>query len=97
MIVFLEGHCVILPKTKHICKKCRYDKCLVIGMDPSLVLTDEEKRIRFKHFFKKKDELASKVPGTSARAPARERKSRNHPYDKQPNRNEKPRTILPRY
>jgi hypothetical protein len=42
-----------------MCKRCRYDKCLANGMDPKWILSNDEKRIRFKHFFKKKDELAS--------------------------------------
>ena len=41
------------------CKKCRYLKCLSVGMDPKWVMSNEEKRIRFKNFFKKKDEQAS--------------------------------------
>ena len=42
---------------KNRCKKCRYDKCLRFGMDPKWVLTQDEKRIRFRNFNKKKSDL----------------------------------------
>ena len=58
-----DGNCVIVSKSKQICKKCRYRKCIEVGMDSNWVLTNDEKRVRFKNFFKKKDELAMLGPG----------------------------------
>ena len=58
IILISAGKCDIFPKSKQHCKRCRYDKCVRIGMDPKWVLTNDEKRIRFKNFFKKKDEMA---------------------------------------
>ncbi len=54
----LEGRCVIYPKSKQLCKRCRLDKCYEVGMNPKWVLSHEEKKIRFKHYFKKKEEMA---------------------------------------
>jgi hypothetical protein len=28
-----DGNCAIVAKSKQICKKCRYDKCVGVGMD----------------------------------------------------------------
>ncbi len=87
-----------------MCKRCRYDKCLANGMDAKWVLSNDEKRIRFKHFFKKKDELASLSQQSGAAASGAEgpstsqgsqRGRRSRPYDRPVVRNE-PRTILPR-
>ena len=55
-----DDQCVITAKGKQVCKKCRYIKCLSIGMNPKFVLTDSEKRTRFEKFFKKKDETKKK-------------------------------------
>ena len=55
-----DDQCVISAKGKQVCKKCRYIKCLSIGMNPKFVLTDSEKRTRFEKFFKKKDETKKK-------------------------------------
>ncbi len=41
------GNCEVGGKQRIKCKKCRYEKCLTIGMDPSLVLTDEADRLKF--------------------------------------------------
>ena len=64
---YLDGSCQLTPANKPYCKKCRYEKCLVIGMDPTLVLSDEEKRVRFKHFFKKKDAMEQRRSSAKAK------------------------------
>jgi hypothetical protein len=38
----IDGRCQIVAKEKHICKKCRYEKCLSVGMDAKWVLSNEE-------------------------------------------------------
>eukprot|EP00095_Tigriopus_kingsejongensis_P003147 maker-scaffold662_size116868-snap-gene-0.16 protein:Tk03147 transcript:maker-scaffold662_size116868-snap-gene-0.16-mRNA-1 annotation:"achain thyroid hormone beta dna binding domain homodimer with inverted palindrome tre" len=49
-----ESRCDITEKTRRKCQKCRYDLCLKSGMDPSLVLDDDQKKVRFRNFLKKK-------------------------------------------
>ena len=44
-------------------------------MDPKFVMTIEEKRIRFKKFFKKKEELAAASNGTESSKKNIKRKS----------------------
>lgn len=39
--------CLLNYNDRFKCQKCRYDKCLAIGMNPNLVLTFEQKVIRF--------------------------------------------------
>jgi len=61
--IISDGKCTIYPKSKQLCKRCRLDKCLQIGMNPKWVLSAEEKKVRFKHYFKKKEEIAmGKMP-----------------------------------
>ena len=64
-LVFLS----IIPR----CKKCRYEKCLAIGMDPKWVMTPEQKLVRFQHYYKKKMERGTArgtalgtAPGTAS-------------------------------
>ena len=45
-------------------------------MDPKWVMSNEEKRIRFKNFFKKKDEQASSVEGPAIPLSGTKRKRR---------------------
>jgi hypothetical protein len=66
-------------------------------MDPKWVMSNEEKRARFKHYFKKKDEkLAAEAAATMAQLTSAESSSRGrryHPYDQPQNRT---RPILPK-
>ncbi|TRY67719.1 hypothetical protein TCAL_02933 [Tigriopus californicus] len=48
------GECNVLHKLRKKCRKCRYEKCIRVGMKPSLVLSDEEKVKRFKKSLSKK-------------------------------------------
>ena len=63
----LGVNCDLRIKGKHPCKKCRLEKCLSIGMDPKMVLNDEEKRERFKYFFKKKDAMEQRRSSAKAK------------------------------
>jgi hypothetical protein len=59
-------------------------------MDPKWVMTNDEKRVRFKNFFKKKDEQALAGAGTANTLQAtssnpvsrNRRRNRSHPYER---------------
>ena len=54
-------------------------------MDPKWVLSNEEKRIRFKNYFKKKDEQAQQPPLANEEKETTSRRKRyrgQHPYQK---------------
>ena len=50
-----DAKCVITPTTRRNCQQCRYQKCIQAGMSPDAVLTDQEKRIRFRKFNHRKN------------------------------------------
>lgn len=52
-----EGKCNVTAKNRKKCQRCRYDKCVEMGMNPSLVLTDEQKKVRFRKMLEKKGSL----------------------------------------
>ncbi len=64
------GNCQVTP-TDRKCRKCRYDKCIKVGMRPETVLSHDQKRKRFQNAFRRKDEEASsltlKEPTTSTK------------------------------
>lgn len=43
------------------CRRCRYDRCLRAGMNPSAVLDDDGKKVRFRKMLKKKMQLPEEV------------------------------------
>ncbi|TRY80570.1 hypothetical protein TCAL_16754 [Tigriopus californicus] len=49
-----NNQCDITEKTRRKCQKCRYELCLNAGMDPSLVLDDDQKKVRFRNYLRKK-------------------------------------------
>lgn len=49
-----DGGCRITYIDRKQCSACRYSKCIRIGMKPELVLTEEDKKRRFKKFLNKK-------------------------------------------
>jgi len=49
-----KGNCKITVKSRRKCQKCRYLKCLKTGMNPHLVLTEDQKKVRFRNIIKKK-------------------------------------------
>ena len=64
------GRCPINVKTRKSCQRCRFDRCLAVGMKPSWVLTEEEKAKRFRKNREKRKQQASssqKGPDSSDR------------------------------
>ena len=49
-----DNKCLVTLKTRRKCQKCRYDLCLKEGMKPEAVLTDDQKKIRFRNSLQKK-------------------------------------------
>ena len=39
--------CVVDEKTRKLCQRCRYQKCLAKGMQPELVLNNDQKKVKF--------------------------------------------------
>lgn len=53
-----DGNCEVTHVDRKQCSACRYSKCIRIGMKPELVLTEDDKKKRFKKFLKKKESEA---------------------------------------
>jgi len=53
-----DGNCEITHEDRKQCSACRYSKCLRIGMKPENVLTEDDKKKRFKKHLKKKESEA---------------------------------------
>ena len=47
------GRCEVTVANRK-CRRCRYDRCLRAGMNPSAVLDDDGKKVRFRKMLKKK-------------------------------------------
>jgi hypothetical protein len=77
-------HITVLPFFSFIDK---FRPKLIGKIDFKWVLTNEEKRVRFKNFFKKKDELA--MAGTTSEAAGSEAGRRGHPYERRKNKTKK--------
>lgn len=50
-----DDNCQITYTDRKQCSACRYASCLRIGMKPELVLTEDDKKRRFKKFLQKKE------------------------------------------
>ena len=61
----LSNSCQIGPDIGKSCPKCRYEKCLGVGMQPHLVLNEQEKNERFRSSRIKKA-LLNPTPGSSS-------------------------------
>ena len=46
--------CEVTVKTRRRCQKCRYDLALKAGMKPEAVLTEDQKKVRFRNAIEKK-------------------------------------------
>ena len=53
----LDEKCMVTVKTRRKCQKCRYNICLQVGMKPQAVLTDDQKKVRFRNSLQKKSKL----------------------------------------
>ena len=42
------GNCAIGPEVEKKCRRCRYEQCLKAGMKAEQVMSDEEKKVRFR-------------------------------------------------
>lgn len=49
-----NGNCTISLGTRSKCKKCRYEKCKITGMTQTAILTDDQKKIRFRKMNQKR-------------------------------------------
>lgn len=57
-----NNDCSITVATRRRCQKCRYQRCLVAGMNPEAVLNDDQKKIRFrKLLMKRQKQLARQI------------------------------------
>ena len=54
--------CPITMKTRRKCQKCRYDRCLEIGMESKWVLTGDQKKVRFRNLLGKRKRLEMNRP-----------------------------------
>lgn len=101
LILCQDKDCIITPKSKQLCKKCRYEKCLAIGMNPKQVLSDDERKQRFKNLLKKIEEKQRQKPQTSFSCVSKRTRRANpqtSPVAKQVSGgHQRPRKILPKY
>ena len=58
---FPDNSCNMSRDSKPYCKKCRYRRCIAAGMDPNNILTDEEKKLRFRKFFKRRELILASI------------------------------------
>lgn len=59
-----EGNCDITMKSRKSCQKCRFDKCLMIGMKSTWVLSEEERYHRFRKHREKVQQTQHKSGST---------------------------------
>jgi len=88
-----ERACTIRATTRKNCKKCRHDRCLKAGMNPAAVLSDDQKKERFKKLLKRKQKILDRE--------AKMKKFRSNQLEaaagstsSNPNQNQRPRRQL---
>jgi hypothetical protein len=52
--------CTITVATRRRCQKCRYERCIVAGMNPDAVLNDDQKKVRFRKLLMKRQKQLAK-------------------------------------
>ena len=57
------GQCLVTVKTRRRCQKCRYERCLMTGMNPEAVLDESQKKIRFRKLLLKRQKVDPGNPG----------------------------------
>ncbi len=82
------GACVINLKTRRKCQKCRYNQCLANGMRPEAVLSDDQKKARFKNAIKKRES------GESAKEPVSKEFIDTSSSDSSDNENDEDQNLL---
>ena len=75
--------CEITVKNRRKCQRCRYNKCLKIGMDAKWVLTNDQKKIRFRNFLRKKETSTDSPNGDPQNSVEAEHSSFQYPYESQ--------------
>lgn len=50
-----RGDCSVSHEVHRKCAKCRFERCLTVGMRKDFVLSQQQKQIRFKKYFEKKN------------------------------------------
>jgi hypothetical protein len=57
-----SNDCSITVATRRRCQRCRYQRCLIAGMNPEAVLNDDQKKVRFrKLLMKRQKQLARQM------------------------------------
>ena len=56
-----NGRCHINVANRRKCQKCRYDRCVVAGMCPQAVLTEDQKKVRFQRMLRKRGAMTSSM------------------------------------
>ena len=57
-----SGNCIVTMKNRRRCQKCRYDRCLKAGMSPEGVLSETQKKIRFRKLIQKRKKSGQRLP-----------------------------------
>jgi len=64
-----SNNCTVTVKNRRRCQKCRYDRCIKAGMSPEGVLSETQKKIRFRKLIQKRKKSGQRLPkfaGTEA-------------------------------